>query len=47
MSMSLRAVSRRSPALEKAVLATAARLAEADSGPARRVGRTALRDSRS
>ena len=47
MSMSLRAIRRRSPALEEAVRATAARLAEADSGPARRVGRTALRESRS
>jgi hypothetical protein len=46
MSMSLRAVRRRSPALEEAVRATAARLAEADSGPERRVGRAALRESR-
>lgn len=45
MSMSLRAIRRRSPALEKAVRATAERLAEADSGPERRVGRTALRES--
>ena len=45
MSMSLRAIRRRSPALEKAVRATAERLAEADSGPERRVGRTALRKS--
>ena len=33
MSMSLRAIRRRSPSLEEAVRATAARLAEADSGP--------------
>ena len=45
MSMSLRAIRRRSPALEKAVRATAERLAEADSGPERRVGRTALHES--
>ena len=45
MSMSLRAIRRRSPALEKAVRATAERLAEADSGPERGVGRTALRES--
>ena len=45
MSMSLRAIRRRSPALDDAVLATAERLAEADSGPERRVGRTALRES--
>ena len=45
MSMSLRAIRRRSPALEDAVRATAERLAEADSGPERRVGRTALRES--
>jgi len=45
ISMSLRAIRRRSPALEKAVRATAERLAEADSGPERRVGRTALRES--
>jgi 3-methyladenine DNA glycosylase AlkD len=45
MSMSLRAIRRRSAALEDAVRATAERLAEADSGPERRVGRTALRES--
>ena len=45
MSMSLRAIRRRSPALEKAVLATAERLAEADGGPERRVGRATLRES--
>ena len=44
MSMSLRAIGRRNPFLLGAVRATAARLVEADSGPARRVGRTALRD---
>ena len=44
MSMSLRAIGRRNPSLQGAVRATAARLVEADSGPARRVGRTALRD---
>ena len=44
MSMSLRAVARRSSSLQGAVRATAARLAEAESGPARRVGRTALRE---
>src|SRR4029078_8383955 len=43
MSMSLRAVRRRSRVLEDAVRATAQRLAEAESGPARRIGRTALR----
>jgi 3-methyladenine DNA glycosylase AlkD len=46
MSMSLRAIRRRSPSLEDAVRTTAARLAEADSGPERRVGRAALRESR-
>jgi len=44
MSMSLRAVGRRNPSLQEAVRATAERLVQADSGPARRVGRTALRD---
>ena len=44
MSMSLRAVGRRNSSLQGAVRATAARLVEADSGPARRVGRTALRE---
>ena len=44
MSMSLRAVARRNSSLQGAVRATAARLAEADSGPAQRVGRTALRE---
>jgi 3-methyladenine DNA glycosylase AlkD len=45
MSMSLRAIRRRSPALDEAVRATAERLAGADSAPARRIGRTALRES--
>ena len=44
MSMSLRAIGRRNPSLQDAVRATAGRLVRADSGPARRVGRTALRD---
>ena len=44
MSMSLRAVARRNPFLQDAVRSTAARLAEGDSRPARRVGRTALRE---
>ena len=44
MSMSLRAIGRRNPSLQGAVRATAARLVQADSGPARRVGRTAMRD---
>ena len=44
MSMSLRAIGRRNDSLQGAVRATAARLAEADSGPARRIGRTALRE---
>lgn len=44
MSMSLRAIGRRNASLQEAVRATAARLVEADSGPARRVGRTALRE---
>ena len=35
----------RSPALDEAVRATAERLAGADSAPARRIGRTALRES--
>jgi 3-methyladenine DNA glycosylase AlkD len=47
ISMSLRAIRRRSPALEEAVRVTAAQLADADSGPERRVGRAALRESRS
>jgi len=44
MSMSLRAIGRRNPSLQEAVRATAARLVQADSRPAQRVGRTALRD---
>ena len=44
MSMSLRAIGRRNPALQGAVSATAVRLVEADSRQARGVGRTALRD---
>ena len=44
MSMSLRAIGRRNAWLQDAVRATAGRLVQADSGPARRVGRTALRD---
>ena len=44
ISMALRAVGRRSPDLRAAVLATAKRLAGSDSVPARRVGRTALRE---
>ncbi len=44
MSMSLRAIGRRNSSLQAAVRATAGRLVQADSGPARRVGRTALRD---
>ena len=44
MSMSLRAIGRRNSSLQAAVRATAARLAEMDSGPARRVGRIALRE---
>jgi 3-methyladenine DNA glycosylase AlkD len=44
MSMSLRAVGRRNTVLQDAVRATAGRLAEAGSRPARRVGRTALRE---
>lgn len=46
ISMSLRAVGRRNADLQVAVLATAARLTELDSAPARRIGRTALRDFR-
>ena len=38
ISMSLRAVRRRSPSQERAVRATAARVAEADSGPGRADG---------
>ena len=45
MSMSLRAIGRRNPFLQGAVRATAARLVEVESPPARRVGRTALRDT--
>jgi len=44
MSMSLRAVGRRNPFLQDAVHATAERLAERDSRPASRIGRTALRE---
>jgi 3-methyladenine DNA glycosylase AlkD len=44
MSMALRAIGRRNSSLREAVRATAARLVEADSGPARRIGRTALRE---
>lgn len=44
MSMSLRAISRRNSSLREAVRATAARLVEAEGGPARRIGRTALRE---
>jgi 3-methyladenine DNA glycosylase AlkD len=44
MSMSLRAIARRNPSLRGAVRASAGRLVHVDSGPARRVGRTALRD---
>ncbi|MDQ0373973.1 DNA alkylation repair protein [Cellulomonas humilata] len=46
ISMALRAVGRRSPDLRAAVLSTASRLGDSDSAPARRVGRTALRDFR-
>jgi 3-methyladenine DNA glycosylase AlkD len=45
MSMSLRAVGRRGPFLQDAVRSTAERLAESDTAPARRVGRTALRET--
>ena len=44
MSMSLRAVGRRNALLQRRVRTTAARLAESGSTPARRVGRTALRE---
>ena len=46
ISMSLRAVGRRNGDLKLAVLTTAERLVDSDSIPARRVGRTALRDVR-
>jgi 3-methyladenine DNA glycosylase AlkD len=46
ISMAVRAVGRRSTDLRAAVLATATRLDESDSVPARRVGRTALREFR-
>jgi 3-methyladenine DNA glycosylase AlkD len=44
MSMSLRAIGRRNSSLQEAVRATAERLVKVDSGPARRVGRIALRE---
>lgn len=44
ISMALRAVSRRNADLRAAVVATAERLGDSDSLPARRVGRTALRE---
>jgi 3-methyladenine DNA glycosylase AlkD len=46
ISMALRAVGRRSADLRAAVLASATRLGDSDSVPARRVGRTALRELR-
>ena len=45
MSMSLRAIGRRNAFPQGAVRATATRLVDAGSGPGRRVGRTALRDT--
>ena len=44
MSMSLRAIRRRGSTLQESVRATATRLVEAGSEPARRIGRTALRE---
>lgn len=44
MSMSLRAIGRRNPSLQAAVRATATRLVDEPNGPARRIGRTALRE---
>ena len=46
ISMALRAVGRRNADLRAAVLTAAERLADSDSLPARRVGRTALREYR-
>jgi len=46
ISMSMRAVGKRNTDLREAVVATAERLAESGDAPARRIGRTALRDFR-
>lgn len=44
ISMALRAVGRRNPALRDAVVSIAGRLADATSAPSRRIGRAALRE---
>jgi 3-methyladenine DNA glycosylase AlkD len=44
ISMALRALGKRNEVLRQAVLATATRLSDSRTGPASRIGRTALRD---